>query len=153
MHTPVNQALRATLVRAWQSRDADTRADLLGEAIDAGAATHFAVLAATASGDEIPALCLLARSFPRHVPLGLVRPWQGDAAPHIRMAVVRTIALRGVDADVLAVVRAGVADPDPGVRVATIRAVRENGDAALEALLAPLASDLDATVQRWYAGK
>ncbi len=153
MNTPTLQALRATLVEAWRSRDADSRADLLGAAIDAGAATHFAALAADATGDEIAALCLLARSFPRHVPLPLVRAWQGAAEAQVRMAVIRTIALRAVDADVLAVVRDGVADPDPSVRIATIRVVRENGDAALAALLAPLSGDVDEAVQRWYAGK
>ena len=145
------QQLRTTLATAWQRRDADERADLLSAAVDGGAASQFDALAAEAKGDEIQGLCLLARSFPRHVDLNAVRRWQRDDDPYVRMSVIRATALRPADAEVHAVVRSGVADADARVRVATIRTVRENGDPTLESLLAPLHADEDASVQRWLA--
>ncbi|MCO4762328.1 MAG: hypothetical protein KC502_12535 [Myxococcales bacterium] len=141
------------LVTALRCRDADERADLLGAAIDAGTAAHFSALAAAATGDEIMALCLLARSFSKQVPLAEVTGWLAHEAPHIRAAVIQSIAFRPVDSGVLRVISHGVADETASVRIATIRAARHNGDPTLLALLEPLRADDDAGVRRWLAAK
>ena len=143
--------LRTLITNAYRERDADARADALGAAVDAGATEHFGALAAQAVGDQVLALCMLARSFPRHVALGQVLPWFESDEERVRMAVVRATTLREVDTEVMSLIRRAVVDPAAPVRVAAIRAVRDNRNTNLRALLAPLAADQEPSVRRWYA--
>ncbi len=147
--TATTADLLATLLSALRSRDREERADLLGEAVDGGATTRFAELAAVAQDDEILALCLLARAFSRHVALAEVTPWQAHDDPQVRAAAVATIALRKVDDGVRAAASRGLADPEPGVRIAALRAIRDNRDAGLLALTEALRHDPDEAVRRW----
>lgn len=141
--------LLTTLVAALHSRDPDERADLLSAAITGSAADRFADLATGADSDQILALCLLARSFHRHIALADVAAWLTHPDPQIRAAAVATIALRKADDAVIDAARQGLIDAEPAVRIAAARAIRDNGDPTLLAMLSDLKNDPDPDVRRW----